>query len=312
MNSSALLVVYVLGIYASFLTWGALQEQITSYTLSNGSQFNAPFVINLFQNSLACLVGLCFVQLTCPRVQKFHLDVVKPVCLVSLTQSLSSPLGMMSTSYVGYLLYTLAKSCKLVPVMFVHKVWYKEKFPLYKYVVVGIVTVGVSLFSIGGKEMDHGEQLLIGLALLMSSLLLDGVTNATQDVMFKNLKLDPAHLMFLLNFVSTLLTLVYCTVSGQLTYSVSVFYTDPRLIYELICYGLCGALGQIFIFLTLHRFGSLILITVTVTRKMMSMMLSVIVFGHRLTVMQWAAICLVFSGVSLEAYYKSRPKVKTA
>lgn len=59
---------------------------------------------------------------------------------------------------------------------------------------------------------------------------------------------------------------------------------------------------------TLSRFGSLTLVTVTVTRKMFSMILSVVAFGHRLSLMQWAGVGLVFSGIGAEAEMKRREK----
>ena len=40
--------------------------------------------------------------------------------------------------------------------------------------------------------------------------------------------------------------------------------------------------------------------TVTVTRKMLTMMLSVLWFGHRLSGMQWVGVGLVFGGVGAE------------
>jgi UDP-galactose transporter B1 len=310
MNTSVQLITYILGIYTSFLTWGYLQEQIATYRLQDGSLYISPFMTNLIQNTVASLVGLVFLHLTNPTVQKFQWKVIKPVTLVSVTQSLSSPLGMMSSTYVGYLLYALTKSCKLVPVMFVHKVWYKRRFPPYKYLVVGIVTSGVSLFSIGGKSLKLGDNLLLGGILLAGSLILDGITNSTQDVMFKQLDLHPAHLMFLLNLFSMVLTFFYCIISGEFLYSLRCFQTDPELVRKIVLYSLFGSLGQIFIFLTLSSFGSLILITVTVTRKMISMLMSVVLFGHQLTAYQWMGIGLVFSGVGLEAWFKSRPKTK--
>lgn len=50
------------------------------------------------------------------------------------------------------------------------------------------------------------------------------------------------------------------------------------------------------------------LTTVTVTRKMLTMMLSVIWFGHRLTAYQWLGVGLVFGGVGAEAYVQKREK----
>lgn len=43
------------------------------------------------------------------------------------------------------------------------------------------------------------------------------------------------------------------------------------------------------------------LVTVTVTRKMFTMILSVVAFGHSLTQMQLFGVSLVFGGIGVEA-----------
>lgn len=52
---------------------------------------------------------------------------------------------------------------------------------------------------------------------------------------------------------------------------------------------------------TLSTFSSVLLVTVTVTRKMFTMILSVVAFGHSLSQMQWLGVGLVFGGVGVEA-----------
>ncbi|KAK4937142.1 UDP-galactose transporter, partial [Elasticomyces elasticus] len=59
---------------------------------------------------------------------------------------------------------------------------------------------------------------------------------------------------------------------------------------------------------TLSTFSSLLLVTVTVTRKMLSMVFSVVYFGHALSSMQWAGVGLVFGGVGAEAVITRREK----
>ncbi len=49
--------------------------------------------------------------------------------------------------------------------------------------------------------------------------------------------------------------------------------------------------------------------TVTVTRKMLTMMLSVLWFGHRLSGMQWVGVGLVFGGVGAEGVIQRMEKV---
>ena len=46
----------------------------------------------------------------------------------------------------------------------------------------------------------------------------------------------------------------------------------------------------------------------TVTRKMVTMMLSVFAFGHRLSQMQYLGVGLVFGGISVEAAIAMREK----
>lgn len=60
--------------------------------------------------------------------------------------------------------------------------------------------------------------------------------------------------------------------------------------------------------MTLSIFGSLLLVTVTVTRKMLTMIISVVWFGHSLTGMQWLGVGLVFGGIGIEAELNKREK----
>jgi len=60
--------------------------------------------------------------------------------------------------------------------------------------------------------------------------------------------------------------------------------------------------------MTLSIFGSLLLVTVTVTRKMLTMIISVLWFGHSLTGMQWLGVALVFGGIGVEAELSKREK----
>jgi UDP-galactose transporter B1 len=50
-------------------------------------------------------------------------------------------------------------------------------------------------------------------------------------------------------------------------------------------------------------------VTVTVTRKMFTMILSVVAFGHRLSRMQWLGVALVFGGIGVEAQITRREKL---
>jgi drug/metabolite transporter (DMT)-like permease len=52
--------------------------------------------------------------------------------------------------------------------------------------------------------------------------------------------------------------------------------------------------------------------TITLTRKLFTMLLSVFVYNHKLTPGQWAGAGVVFTGISVEAWVKRQGKSKFA
>lgn len=125
------------------------------------------------------------------------------------------------------------------------------------------------------------------------------------------------------NVLSTILTVAYLVLSPLLpptplnpagpspefSAALSFIQRNPAILPAILSFAACGAIGQIFIYYTLSHFSSLLLVTVTVTRKMLTMMLSVLWFGHRLSGMQWVGVGLVFGGVGAEGVIQRRENV---
>jgi UDP-galactose transporter B1 len=261
------------------------------------------------------------------------LAIAKPIALVAITSSLASPFGYASLKHIDYITFILAKSCKLLPVMFLHVTLFRRKFPLHKYAVVIMVTLGVSLFTLyssgaaakaakhASKSSDQANK-LYGLLLLGINLLFDGLTNTVQDNIFASYKpYGGAQMMCAMNITATFLTTSYLllapylsltplgtlfNLSGgdELTSALAFIRAYPQVGWDVLGFSLCGAIGQVAIYHMLATFGSIPLTTVTVTRKMLTMVLSVLWFGHAITGMQWVGVGSVFGGIGAEAGFK--------
>lgn len=319
------LLVCAAGIYSSFLTWALVQEPLNTKVWSNSkSRLQAPAIIAITQATVAMLVGVGYITWKNSKYKPmaFILDHKRELALISFTQSASTPLATYSLQYVDYLTYMLAKSCKMMPVLLVHLLLYRTSIPKHMKLVAVLVSVGVAIFTLGGSNKKvHNDKIVDqlsvgGFSLLSLSLFLDGITNATQDKMLKanrskenssNEKpITGAHLMFALNLFIIIWNIAYLVLidGSQLTNAKSVMTLDPEIFYYLITYAVCGALGQCFIFYTLEQYGSLILVMITVTRKMTSMMLSILVYGKEVNPVQWLGIFIVFGGITWEAVCK--------
>ncbi|KAG2123354.1 UDP-galactose transporter [Suillus cothurnatus] len=248
---------------------------------------------------------------------------------VSAFITVAAPFGFAALSYITYPTMVLGKSCKLVPVMLMNVVMYRRRFAPHKYIVVAMVTAGISVFMSFGNEKpskasSNGEQgpygQLIGILYLVINLILDGAVNSTQDEVFVRYKVTGQQMMFWINLFCTLLSTTLGTVplphipvlhpssglQSEFANAIGFIRTHPSVIVPLVQFSLTGALGQLFIFETLQHFGSLTLVMITLTRKMFTMVLSVVVYDHKLTFGQWAGAGIVFGGISVEAWVKRK------
>lgn len=319
-GSTLYLIFCVLGIYASFLSWAVLQERISTTPYGPDLRvFRSSYTITLVQSLFAFIAGYFFLKLkTGGRIWPSDPKILKDYGIIALCHSFSTPLSFSSLRYVDYVTMLLAKSCKLLPVMAVHLTLYRKKFPTYKYVVVMLVTAGVSLFSLyqssssqksQTKEPIDASSKIYGFLLLGMSLFLDGLYNTTQDNMFHKYgpskQVSGPQMMTVMNCFTGVYALLSLLVSKAYMEETLWFLKNHPVVFrDIALFGACGALGQIFIFLTLEQFGSLVLVTTTVTRKMISMLLSVVMFNHKLSSMQWVGVGLVFGGIAGETLYK--------
>lgn len=341
------------------LTWGVLQERIT--TTDYGSElrpekFNSPVFINTVQSTFAALLGYVYLLYSRKHANDLPIfpsqSILWPMSMVAITSSLASPFGYASLQHVDYITFILAKSCKLLPVMALHVTLFRRKYPLYKYAVVALVTAGVAVFTLHHPSSSKKKSKVEGssswgLLLLSINLLFDGLTNSTQDHIYKSFSpYSGQQMMCALNILSTGLTSIYLVISpylqqtpigaffgmsssssGELRSAIDFISRHPAVGWDVAAFAACGALGQVFIcetsraitsvamltrlVYTLSTFGSLLLVTVTVTRKMLTMILSVVWFGHRLSGMQWVGVGLVFFGVGVEGQLSKMEKEKS-
>ena len=326
------------------LSWALLQERITATpygTASSPEKFTFSVFLNTVQSTFAALTGYIYLLSSAPKNGPTPAifpsrSIFPPLLLVAVTSSLASPFGYASLAHIDYITFILAKSCKLLPVMFLHLTIFRKRYPLYKYLVVALVTTGVAVFTLhhpsSSKKVSRAASSGWGLLLLGINLLFDGLTNSTQDYIFSTYRpYSGPQMMVAQNLLSTLLTASYMVLAPyiattalgpliglspaaahEFSAAIGFIQRNPSVGQAILGFAACGAVGQIFIYYTLSHFSSLLLVTVTVTRKMLTMILSVIWFGHRLSGMQWLGVGLVFGGVGAEGVIQRREKAAKA
>ena len=136
---------------------------------------------------------------------------------------------------------------------------------------------------------------MLGLALVLVSLLFDGLTGARQDD-WTNRSTAPngLQLMFGMNVWASAQLIAALLVTGQLREPLALVLAHPLLLLDMAAFCVISALGQKFIFLTVSSFSALACSIITTTRKFFTILASVVYFQHPLSVGQWLSVALVF------------------
>lgn len=205
----------------------------------------------------------------------------------SLLITAAAPFGFAALAHISYPTMVLGKSCKLVPVLIMNVLLYRRRFAPHKYLVVAMVTAGITMFMFFGSEsaaaaskhaskasQSGGGSNFIGLLYLLINLALDGTINSTQDEIFSRHKVTGQQMMFFINLFGSFISLFLASLplpyipvlhpshiqGSELANALKFIESHPGVIKPLVQFAFTGALGQLFIFETLQHFGSLTLV----------------------------------------------------
>ncbi|DAZ93668.1 TPA: hypothetical protein N0F65_008176 [Lagenidium giganteum] len=316
-----LLIYCFAGIMVSFTLNGLVLEKMTNHRVMG--ELSLTFVFCLFYSVVA--LGLRAVMKEKPtNVPQWKLGIVG---LLAFGSTISS---MVALRYVTFITRILGKSCKSIPVMLMG-VCLGKKYAIKKYLSVVILSVGVAVFLVGTAHekqaraaqsnevhthQEHGKtpNLFLGFSLLMVSLVLDGATGALEDKFLAQYHVGAFDLMYTVNIWKSGFAALGMVVNGELPSFME--HAIPSL-PNLLLLSATGALGQAFIFFTISKFGALTTSIIGTCRKVLSIVLSVILFGHILSAEQFLGLAVAFLGIGFnwirfDACFKSKASTAAA
>jgi UDP-galactose transporter B1 len=306
MPSSVAMAIGAAGIFVSFSFFAVLQEDIYKKTYG-GEKFAFTFfvlVMDRLINGLSAWLGVSLLGksgLNIPYLDIFYSGVSQMLAMAASNEALR---------YVSYPTQVLGKSCKMVPVMAGGIVLGGKRYSLVEYLQVALITRGLCVLNFGANNNNSGPaDSPFGLALIGLSLVMDMVTGGLQDKVKQSTKeLNPMaagpkrpsmhESMLWTNVSGFLVAFLLALLTGHLFGGIAFCAKHPQLLWAIIVYSLCSAVGGNFVYFTLTQFNPLVLTTVTTVRKIFSTLFSIFRNpNNALSPMQWSGTMLVFGGL---------------
>ncbi|KAI8475376.1 MAG: UAA transporter [Monoraphidium minutum] len=316
-KTAALLLFCTAGIYGAYLTQGLVSEhlQMKRYGASQ-ERFGNLEALNGAQ-SLVCFVWAYALLVLQRRAgggkaggAAAPLPDWKEYWRPALTNAIGPALGMIALKNISYPAQVLAKSTKMVPVMVVGTLLYRKRYSGFEYLCMSLIGVGVGLFARKSSSKVttklEAPNAPLGYTLCLLNLFLDGYTNAQQDeINHRHPGNSPVHMMAWMNFWCTLYYGFYLAVTGIGASLAAFCGRHPDASRDILLFCVCGAVGQLFIFFTIKRFGALVNTLICTTRKFFNILASVLLLGNPLLPAQWGAVALVFGGLIASSLAKA-------
>ena len=208
---------------------------------------------------------------------------------------------------VSFPVVTLAKSGKMIPVMLGTLFFGGKMYSWKEYVSVAMIIGGTTLVSLGKKSVKMTPSSYAGLMFIVSSLTCDGIVGGIQNRLIdkcKEAKVVPKQydFMFWTNLFMMLTAAILALFVGDFQTGIAFCVANPSIFRSIVMFSACSAVGQSFIFFTILNFDSLFCATVTTTRKIVSVLLSIFMNGHSLSPSGWTGLSIACAGILAELW----------
>jgi adenosine 3'-phospho 5'-phosphosulfate transporter B2 len=213
----------------------------------------------------------------------------------SVSNILSSVCQYEALKFLSFPTQVLAKSCKMVPVMLMGYVVNRKTYSGVEYLVAISVTAGAAIFKLY-EENDAPvmNTEFVGIVLIVGYMASDSFTSNWQSSVFKSYSVSSMAMMLYANLFSSAFTALGLLVTLEIVEVLDYFERNPSILPHMFLMAICSAIGQLFIFHTIKRFGPLVFATIQTVRQFLSVVLSIVFFAHPLNAMEAVGIAIVF------------------
>jgi len=301
------------GIYGAFLYYGSLQEDVFNHVGSNTeSKFSYVWFLQVLEASFNVIIGGIGWFVTS---KNFDLP-QKQFMITGVTQVSSKAFTSLSLANgLSFPVATLAKSAKMAPVMAGSILLGGAVYSLRDYIQIGMIISGTAILSMGKSKGGKSQSTSMGLLFILLSLTMDGITGGIQKRLLKDINVSgskpkPYDFMLFTNFYMMVVAIIISVLTHDFISGMAYCTSNPEIVPMIMKFSLCSAIGQSFIFYTVAHFDPLVCSTVTTTRKIFSVLLSIFLKGHHLTGMSWMGVAMAISGIVSEVESKIRKSRK--
>jgi adenosine 3'-phospho 5'-phosphosulfate transporter B2 len=298
---------------ACFITYGILKEQIVT------EDHIASPVLILSSRLMSVLLGAIALLATEGRIH-FSGTPLTAFVAFGFTNEASTWAGYEMLKYVSFPVQVMAKSCKLLPSMLMGKLLNGDTYERLQYAQAVGAMICVTVMHLSEAHKENGKKKaaaeddmsdlfkgLCGITLLIVFFACDSFTSQWQTALYKKYTdLTKTQMMLSGNLMGLCITVVSIVPQwAKVSASLSMAMENPAILFRILLLGLSAAMGQFCIYTAIKVLGPLAFTWIMTTRQLLSVIISLVMFGHGVSTTKLLCIFTVFAIMSSKQLAKA-------
>jgi solute carrier family 35 (adenosine 3'-phospho 5'-phosphosulfate transporter), member B3 len=291
------------GVFVFFLAVGYVEE----YTFRRLPKFKYGWYLTFFELANFAIFASVERLIVYQETPFLHNAPIHYHMGVAVAMTIARGLTNVSLQYLNYPTQVIFKSSKLLVVMLASVCVLAKKYGAMDYVSAILLVMSAILFSIGDSKVEPNYS-HTGVIIIVCSLAGDAMHAITQEVTLRRASL--LEIMFHSNIYAAVITFVFIFFTGELSEALEYCEMYPHAYILFALRSVVIYAGVLCFGALIKRFDVVVATTVTTVRKVLTILLSFVMFPKKFTVMYVYGVIVFCAGIYVNVRQKGRRHTK--
>jgi len=211
-----------------------------------------------------------------------------------------------SLEYLNYPTQVIFKSMKLITVMVGSIFILRQRFTVLEYVSAVALVLAAILFSVGAVLETTEQGSTVGFVIVLLSLVADAMHSNTQEQLLKKYNASVTEAMLYTNLFAAVMSWVVVILTGEMGPAMAYCADFPLAYVLFVMRAAVIYLGVLCFVLMINTFGVVHATAITTVRKILTILVSFIIFPKPVSSRHVAGFFIFSGGVCLSIWDKKR------
>lgn len=230
---------------------------------------------------------------------------------VAVAMTASRGLTNVSLEYLAYPTQVIFKSTKLLAVMAASILFLAKRYAGLEWLAAFLLVVSAAFFSLGDVSVEPNWS-HTGVVIVVLSLVADAAHGLSQDLVLNKHRASVLETMLYTNFYGAGLTALVIFGKGELFPAYAYLQRHPEALALFIARSFTIYLGVLCFAQLIKTFSVVLATAVTTVRKILTILLSFVLFPKPFTLMYVYGLVVFTLGVVVQTYHKRNMSMQAA